>query len=377
MKALIFSTHTGGGHDAAAEAVAQALTEKGVVCKVMDCVAFAGTWVSRVVSGSYVRMVQHTPNSFGRMYRFSQIMSTPRVKSPVYMMNSAYAFRMAKEIRSFGADMIVCTHEFGGHSVTHLKRKGEYKGLLCMVMTDYTFHPFMEDVQADVVCMSHRGLMKECLDKCVPQSTLYPFGIPVSLACRPCEDKRAAKEAISLDPEKKEVLMVGGSMGAGNLPETMEAALAVMGEDAHLTVICGSNEKVRKKCEQLFADDNRVTVRGRVAPLYPLMAAADVLMTKSGGLTTTEAMTVGTPMLIVHPIRGCETANAEFFEKRGMAAYARSAEEITDKLKALLEDAAAREEMIAAQRREIDPDAARKLAECLVTLTQERISSEK
>lgn len=372
MKALIFSTHTGGGHDAAAHAVEQALAELGVVCKVMDSVAFAGTWVSRIVSGSYVKMVQHSPNSFGHMYHFSELVSTPRMKSPVYMMNSAYAFRMAKEIRSFGADMIVCTHEFGGHSVTHLKRRGDYDGLLAMIMTDYTFHPFMEDVQADVFCVSHRGLMKEGMEKCIPQSALYPFGIPVSLACRPCLDKRAAKEAAGLDPDKKQVLMVGGSMGAGNLPGTIAAALAAMGEDAHLTVVCGSNEKVRQKCEQLYGDDPRVTVRGRVAPLHPLMGAADVLLTKSGGLTTTEAMTVGTPMVIVHPIRGCETANAEFFEKRGLAVYARSTEDITDKLKTLLSDGKAREKMIASQRQEIDPDAARKLAACLVKLTAER-----
>lgn len=376
MKALIFSTHTGGGHDAAADAIAQALTEKGVACKIMDCVAFAGAWVSRVVSGSYVKMVQHVPNSFGHMYHLSEIMSTPRMKSPVYMMNSAYAFRMAKEIRSFGADMIVCTHEFGGHSVTHLKRHGDFSGLLCMVLTDYTVHPFMEDVQADVFSVSHKGLLKECMDKCMPQGSLYPFGIPVSLACRPCDDKREAKIAAGLDPDKKEVLLVGGSMGAGNLPGTVQAALHAMGEEAHLTVVCGSNEKVRTKCEQLCAGDSRVMVCGRVSPLYPLMAAADVLLTKSGGLTTTEAMTVGTPMVIVHPIRGCETANAAFFEKRGLAAYARSMEEITVKLKALLESQEARETMIAAQRREIDPECARKLADCLIRLTEERLASQ-
>ena len=345
------------------------------MCKVMDCVAFAGAWVSKVVSGSYVKMVQHSPNSFGHMYRMSEMMSTPRMKSPVYAINSAYAFLRAREIRSFGADRIVCTHEFGGHSVTHLKRHGDYQGLLAMIMTDYTVHPFMEDVQADVMCVSHRGLMKDCLDKCMPQSVLYPFGIPVNPACRPCEDKRSAKIAAGLDPDKKEVLMVGGSMGAGNLPATITAALSAMGDDAHLTVVCGSNEKVRARCEQLCADEPRVTVCGRISPLYPLMAAADVLLTKSGGLTTTEAMTVGTPMVIVHPIRGCETANAAYFEKRGMAAYARSMEEITGKLRGLLEDDAARGEMIAAQRREIDPDAARKLAACLVKLTGERMES--
>lgn len=372
MKAMILSTHTGGGHDAAAAAIAEALEEAGVTCKVVDCVAFGGKWFSKAVSGVYVKTVQHAPDSFGRIYHLGEKISTPRWKSPVYLVNATYAHRMAKAVADFGADMVVCTHMFGGQSMTHLKRHGEYKGLLAMVMTDYTLSPFMEDIQADILFVSHKGVMQECLDKKIPPQTLVPLGIPVSLKCCPCTDKRAAKRAAGLDENRRQVLLVGGSMGAGSLPDTMRAVLDGMGESDCLTVVCGSNEAAQQKCLEKCGNDSRVRVLGRVKPLYPLLGAVDLVATKSGGLTSTETMTIGVPMLVVNPIRGCETANAEFFEARGMAAYARTMDEITEKVRALLTDDGAREAMVAAQRREIDPDCARKMAALLIERTKER-----
>lgn len=372
MKAIILTTHTGGGHDAAAAAVAEALGEAGVACRVMDCVAFGGAWFSRVVSGGYVKLVQKSPDSFGRIYRLGERISTPRWKSPIYLVNATYAYNMAREIDAYGADLVVCTHMFGGQSMTHLKRRGAFKGLLAMVMTDYTLSPFMEDIQADVLCVSHEAFVRDCLAKRIPRETLYPFGIPVSLGCRPCTDKRAAKAAAGLDADRRQVLLVGGSMGAGNLPEIVGAVLASMDGEDRLTVVCGSNAQAAEACRARTVGDARVNVLGKVTPLYPLMSGADLLVTKSGGLTSTEAMTIGVPMVVAHPIRGCETANADFFESRGMAAYARSLEELPGKVHTLLTDESARAAMVAAQRREIDPACARKLAACLIDLAQKK-----
>ncbi len=369
MKAIVLTTHTGGGHDAAAYAVSEALTEAGVTCKVMDCVAFGGEWFSKAVSHTYVRAVQRSPEGFGRVYRLGAMLSTPKWKSPVYLVNSTYTRKMAKAIDDYGADMVVCTHMFGGQSMTHLKRRGAFHGLLAMVMTDYTLSPFMEDIQADVLFVSHRGVMQECLKKKIPEETMIPLGIPVSLACRPCEDKRAAKAAAGLNPDRKLVLLAGGSMGAGSLPETMMAVLEGMGEEDHLMVVCGSNEEIRTQCEAQCRGEKRVTVLGKVTPLYPLLAAADLVATKSGGLTSTETMTIGVPMLVVNPISGCETANADFFAARGMAAYAHNSMDITELTRMLLTNDMAREAMVAAQHREIDPDCARKIAACLVEKT--------
>lgn len=366
MKALILSAHTGGGHDAAANAVREALTERGVTCRVMDCLAFGGAWLSKCVSQGYVKWVQVAPSTFGMAYRSSCLVSNSHVKSPMYLFNASYAFRMQKVLDEFQPDMIVCTHFCGAHSVTHLRRKGHFGGVHAFVMTDYTIHPFTEDVECDLLFI-HESVKEESarLKKLAP-GTIQCTGIPVSLNCKPCTDKRAAKAAVGLDPDKQEVLLVGGSMGSGNLPGMIAKILPALGEKGHLTVVCGSNARALEKAQERYGTNPRVTVRARVVPLTPHIAAADVIVSKSGGLTSTETMTIGTAMVVSRPIAGCETANITFMENAGMAAWARSDDELTDKVAALLADESARNRMIAAQRRNIDPDAARKVADLLI-----------
>ena len=363
LNVLILSAHTGGGHDAAAKALQEALTERGANAQVMDSLAFGGAWLSKVVSGTYVRMVQHVPKGFGLMYRASQTLSTARHKSPVYLFNSSYAFRMERTLEKLKPDVIICTHIFGAHSVTHLRRKGSYTGLLALVMTDYTIHPFTVDVEMDVLYVPHRAMIEESVRCGLPEGKAMAVGIPVGLDCRPCSDKTAAKEAAGLNPQSREVLLVGGSMGAGNLPEVIASLLPTLGSNGHLTVVCGSNEHVRETAQERFGHETRLTILGRVSPLSPLMAAADVLVTKPGGLTISEAMTIGTPMVIVNPIAGCETHNASFLEDRGLALFAHSPDELPGKVASLLVDDAARQTMIDCQRREIDPESARHIAE--------------
>ena len=94
MKALILSTATGGGHNTAAHAVMEALTERGVECRFEDCVAFGGQKLSATVSNVYFKVVHAAPDAFGRLYRFAKAISTPRIKSPVYLFNAAYARKM-------------------------------------------------------------------------------------------------------------------------------------------------------------------------------------------------------------------------------------------------------------------------------------------
>ena len=227
MKALILSTATGGGHNTAAHAVMEALTERGVECRFEDCVAFGGQKLSATVSNVYVKFVQAAPDAFGRLYRFAKAISTPRIKSPVYLFNAAYARKMEQLLTDYAPDLIVCTHMFGGQSVTYLRRHDLWNGLFAMVMTDYTIHPFIEDIECDVM-FTCKAAMPSARRLALPKSAYEFTGIPVSLSCRPCTDKRAAKEAVGLDPERPEVVLVGGSMGAGNLPEMIARILPVL-----------------------------------------------------------------------------------------------------------------------------------------------------
>lgn len=370
MKALILSTATGGGHNTAAHAVLEALAERGVECRFEDCVAFGGKKLSSAVSSAYVKFVQAAPNAFGRLYRFAKAISTPHIKSPVYLFNAAYARKMEDLLRDYQPDLIVSTHMFGGQSVTYLRRHDLWNGLFAMVMTDYTIHPFIEDIECDLL-FTCKAAMPSAKRLALPKSAYQFTGIPVSLSCRPCTDKRAAKDAAGLDPERPEVVLVGGSMGAGNLPELIARILPVLGEKGHLTVVCGSNMDAMRRASEGYGSDPRISIRGQVTPLTPLIAAADVLVTKSGGLTSTEAMTIGTPIVIAHPIAGCETENARFMEDNKLALWAHTDEELTQKVATLLRDPEAREAMIAKQHEKIDPDCARKIADILIAKTTE------
>ena len=367
MKALILTTHTGGGHDACAAAIAEAWTARGNEALVRDCVAYAGQWASRAVCDGYVKLVRAIPREFGRVYRLGSRVSNPHLKSPIYAINAAYAFRMRQEIETFQPDVIVCTHLYAGQSVTHLRRKGWYRGPLVMVMTDYTIHPFTEDVEMDALVLASPELTEEALGRSIPSQRLFPSGIPVSLQCVPCADQAAAKRAVGLSAELPEVLLVGGYMGAGDLPGDIEALLTAH-PTARITAVCGSNARAKVEAEHRFSGNPRVTVRGTVSPLAPLMQAADVLVTKAGGLSVTEAMHIGVPLVILRPIEGCETANADFCERHGAARWAHTPEELKAAVAALLADPEARARMREAQHRAVPQDSAQACTRLMDTL---------
>lgn len=368
MKALILTVTCGGGHNAAAAAVAEALAARGVESRTMNCVDFASKWIARQLAHGYANVVRYAPAAFGVQYKAWKKMSNPDRRSVSYGLNSTYAKRIQRLLDSYQPDMVICTHLFGGEAVTHLKKHGRYKGLLCMVQTDYTIHPFMENVKADVVCVGHRDVLPECRAMKIPEESMKVFGIPVSGACKPCTDKRAAKQAIGLDPDTREVLLVGSPVRQDWLAEALQGILKILPEDAHLTVVCGEKSGVQKKMEKF--GDPRLTVLGRVSPLTARMAAADVLVSKAGGLTSTESMTIGVPLVVFRPISGCETANAAFFERNGLAAWAKKPGDMPALVKDLLDHPEKREAMIQAQYREIGPDSAARLVDHLLSLLQ-------
>ncbi|MBQ9308231.1 MAG: glycosyltransferase [Clostridia bacterium] len=365
MRALLLSTHTGGGHDAAAQAMKEALEEREVECRLMDSVAFGGEAFSRAVSATYVNMVKRSTRTFGKVYHMGEVVRHAPGPSPVYLVNAAYARNLARELQSFRPQMVVCTHLFPGQSMTYLRKHGAYDGVLGMVQTDYTFIPFSEEVKADLIFAGHRDMLRECGRDRIDPSRVHVTGIPVSLACtrKPFEDHG----------EHMRIVLAGGSMGAGDLPGAVRCIRTVLPEGAEVDVVAGSNEKAQAEAEKAAQGDTRIRVHGSVHPLSDLVSKADLLITKSGGLTSTEAMVMGTPMLIYQAIEGCETINAELFERNGLAWWARNEAEFVEKLPFLLAHPEARSAMVEAQFSQIPSDPARKCAELLLREVLSRV----
>lgn len=362
-KLLILTTSTGGGHNAAARAVAEAARVQGLMAEVRDCMAPVGEGFSRQVSRVYVSMVQRKPKMFGKVYRLGRSVSDwdkrRGMTSPVYLFNVGCSAALKRLLDAEKPDAVVCTHLYAGQMMTHLKRHGGFTGLTAFVMTDYTVVPFQEEVRCDRLYLSRPGLESAYEGRTVEMRV---FGIPVSPACRVAREALMAEDV----PEGSGVLLLGGSMGAGDLPQAVDALLPLMTSGSTLQVVCGSNETARNELTARYAGEGRVNVLGQVDDMPRRMADACVVVSKAGGLTSSEVAAIGRPFVIWKPIEGCETENARYFTSQHMALWAKTAEELHAQVAHLLQDEAARRNMVRHQRETVDGLAAQHIVEDLM-----------
>lgn len=368
MKAIVFATKMGGGHMSAAQAVADALIERGCEARVCDFLALAGRHTSDIVGGAYVKLVQRSPAAFGRIYRAGQLISSPHVKSIVYLANTLYASTLSEYIAHHAPDVMLTSHIFAAQALTHLRNMELPLPPAIGIMTDYTCAPFWEETALDAYITPHPALDAEFTARNMPPDKLHPLGIPVNPECAPPASTAQAKRALGLDEARPHLLVIGGSMGAGNLGQVLAA---LEGVDAQLTCVCGNNLELLSELKARYAARSDWHIMGYVSPLFPLMDASDVVLSKPGGLTSTEIMTKRLPFVIINPIAGVETRNAEFFERLGVALYARNGDEICQYARRLIDDGGARARMADAQRRNIRVDASADIAEFALKLARE------
>lgn len=372
MKALILSCNTGGGHNSAARAIAEELQDRGDEAYVLDYLCLAGEGVSRLVGDGYVQIVKKTPRLFGVAYKLGMGVSKIAKKSPVYYLNGRMARYLDQYLREHPVDVLVMPHLYPAETITHMKKKGMKLPLTIAVMTDYTCIPFWEETDCDYYVMSHEALRKSCVKRGIPEEKLLPLGIPVSRACRKEISKAEARKKLGLEADKKYFLAAGGSMGAGDLDDLLKEILAQTAEE-RIVVICGSNQKAEQKLKKKYCEEKRVEVLGFTTQMPLYLKACDVLFTKPGGLTSTEAAVVGVPMIHTAPIPGCETANRKFFVRSGMSWSANTLKGQAKKGVLLMEDDAAARRMIECQRNQIHGDAVVRLYEFIREKTESGI----
>lgn len=298
---------------------------------------------------------------FGMVYKAGAAISEAmETKSPVYYANKLYCDKLHDYIESNGFDAVICAHIFPAEAITALKRKGRLAAKSIFLMTDYTCIPFMQETELDWYIVPHSHLIEECVKKGLPREKLLPFGIPVKQVFHsPNADKNEVRHQCILefgymDPAKKWFLMMSGSMGFGALQDTVSEILRQYGENVEVILVCGNNTELRTELQTQFAEHGNVIALGFTDKVAMLMDACDVLFTKPGGLSSTEAAAKHIPIVHTAPIPGCETCNALFFHYHGMS-YATT--DITEQVRAagrLCFDETARDKMIADQTANIN-----------------------
>lgn len=383
MKILILTCNTGGGHNAAAGAVAEECERRSLSYELIDALdAFAGERISAAVCKTYTGIVKNAPQVFNAAYHAGDLISSNRHKSPVYAVAKQMRHSMFLYIERNGFDVVITTHLFVAQALTALKLQGSLKRVMTVaIATDYTCIPFWEETSCDYYVAPHKELLDEYAAHGMPVDRILPVGIPVSTAFLTHTDKRTARQTLGLPVQGRIILIMTGSMGYGHIEQLVDTLLlkAQRSDGAidqngggaevsvsqmpeyHIAVVCGSNEKVQNDLKSKFAGDDRLHIFGFEKRIALFMDACDVLLTKPGGLTTTEAAVHAVPLIHTNPIPGCETKNAQFFAAHGMSVIANDVETQAAEALRLCLDRTAAETLIHAQKSQINPHAAKDL----------------
>ena len=248
-------------------------------------------------------------------------------------------------------------------ALTFLKRRHKLQKRAYFVSTDYTCIPFLEETDADAVFLPSPDLKEQFEARGIPAQKLVDAGIPVREAFREATGKSAARAELQL-PENADVyLVMTGGEGCGNAGELSEKLLSRVGADARVVVLAGRNDELRSELIYKFGTDERLMALGFTERAALYLRACDVLLTKPGGISSTEAAVCGVPMVHTAPIPGCETLNARFFSQRGMSLLADDSEQAAFHAVRLCRDTAAKQRMLEAQKQYIDPFAAEKICD--------------
>ena len=365
MNVLILSCDTGEGHNAAGRAVKACLERRGHRADLVDMMLLKGKRTSKMVGGAYVGLVKHAPKIFGLLYRAGEAIRSAKHKSPVYYANKLIARPLCRYLSEHDYDVILTTHLYPAETLTYMKKKGWISQKVVAVGTDYTCIPFWEETDCDFYVVPHESCVEEFAGYGVPRQKLLPLGIPVNPDFAVRAHTQKARKVCQLPPEKPAYLVMSGSMGFGKIHVFARELSRQCRDGEQIIIICGSNKRREYAMKLQFFKNPNVHVLGYTSHVAVYMEASNVIFTKPGGLSSTEAAVKQIPIVHTAPIPGCETKNVEFFTSRGMSLAARTIAEQIQAGRRLVEDEQVRETMRRAQRENTNPQAGFDVVELL------------
>lgn len=366
-KVLIMSASTGGGHNRAARAIKEELIKKTIggefiECKIIDSLKLVNTTMDKIISRGYEKSAIYTPNAYGKVYRFSETGLASKNEFKGNMITTFMAKRFRKLLLDERPDLIIGTHPFPMIALSTLKKQcithsnsvfltsfndnfnrhfnSEYFPKLISVLTDYTTHSTWIQNELDYYIVGHEYVSELLVSEGVDCDKIKPLGIPVEKSFLKHRSREAVLSELGFDPEKLTVLLMGGSFGAGNIKETFEEMLDI-DRDFQILVITGRNESLKEKLSKKLEShptDKIVHILGFTNQMNDILASIDILVTKPGGLTTTEALLKDVPMIVPYYIPGQEEENLDFLCNCGSALRTTKKYTLSVLLKVIIDD---------------------------------------
>lgn len=368
MKFLVLSCNTGHGHNSAANALREKLVSMGHECELKDALRYNSKVFSKGISESYNKIVLHAPKAFGAGYNLSkaQKYKSGRIKSPVYAVNMSYSKNLFNDIVSENYDAVICTHIFPAQALTHAKHKHGLDLPVYFVATDYGYYPFCDELDIDKFFIASERVVHEYVSRGIGSDKIIPTGIPVSDHFAGNMDKKLARAELGLSQDKFLCLIMSGSMGFGNVYELVDKMLDTPSDCFDVLVLAGNNHKLKDGINENYCSYSNVGAIGFTDKVHLYMKACDLVITKPGGLSSTEAMVSNVPIILTKPIPGCETDNYKLLTGIGVALKGQTIDQAIFSFKSALYNEDVRKEIIYRQKQYINKHASQTICEFVI-----------
>jgi len=370
MKYLIIYASAGAGHRKAAEAVYEALLERVDEKEIekIDSLDYTNKLFKWFYARKYITLVNYMPHIWGFFYYlFDNWFVYKLLWLPRRMTNAMNCKRLESFLFQVNPEVVISAHFMANEVISRLKQKGRIRCKLFSVVTDYRIHSFWVVPHVDRYFVASGQTKMDLLRWGVADDKISVTGIPISLKFSLNLDRKTIGAKLGLDTSLFTVLIIGGGFGVGPVEELVKKVGALKLKAQYL-IVCGYNKDLLEKVEALTQSlDLKAKVYGFVDNVHELMTVSDVLVTKSGGLTSSEAMAKGLATIFVKPIPGQEKRNSKTLEAVDAAAIADDVDSAQQKIKELFENQNLLKKMNAAANNMAKPDSARDIIKIICT----------
>ena len=337
LRILVFSATFGAGHVRAAEATIEAIRAKAPEAEIthLDFGAFWSKTLNKIVKNTYIELIKHTPRLWGKFYyRTSKIRPDSVLQHLINILGRREFLDYINELRP---DVIICTYPTIAGVLGELRLKRTLQVPIVSIVTDYAVHSQWVHPGVDLYIVGNQDVFEGLTSRGIDSTKIRITGIPVSPKFEQKLDREELAHRFNLLPKRLTFLVMGGAYGVLGGAKGVCKILVDAEEPVQVLVVCGQDEKLYRSLDGLMSEGRNPLHRfGYIKNVEELMTVADMIITKAGGLTVSEALTKRLPLIIYKPIPGQEEENAYFVEKIGAARLAKTEEELETTIHHLL-----------------------------------------
>lgn len=333
-KILIFYGSYGGGHLSAAKSIRDYIEKNYSDSQVelVDCVEYVNKLFNKLTTKAYKDFSKNARWIWKHLYYDSESGSLSRICNTI---NRLMAIKLNRLIQEFQPDLIISTHPFSSQMCAILKEKGKLNCKVATILTDYAPHNqwLVKSDFIDYYFVAQQGMVDDLVSRGVNKDKIHVTGIPLSSRFLQSYNKQKILEDYGLTSDKNTILFfAGGEFGFGK-DKTFNRLKAIIDNLPNLQVVAvaGRNEKMKERFDELVKTtrtESNVKILSFTNQVPELMSVSDLVITKPGGLTTTESLASGLPLIIIDPLPGQEEENAEFIENSGAGIWVKDSDNI-------------------------------------------------